>query len=243
MLNKNKLSLLSKGNKENKQGMAFPTRKEMQENPWQSARRLHDDRIGDAYVRAYNWRLIALIASLTALIALLGIVILSSQKKFVPYVVEVDKLGNAQAVQFISQAAPVDTRVIRAYLSRFITDIRLVTSDLTQQKSAIARVYSMLAEGTPALEAVSEYYKSDTPADRAKRETVTATINSILQISDKTWQVEWTEVSRNLQGAIAGTSRWKASLTIATNPPASEQDIYINPLGMFITNLNWAKQI
>ena len=101
----------------------------------------------------------------------------------------------------------------------------------------------MLATGTPAFNKINEYFKENSPFQQAEKQTIEITVTSILPISDRTWQVEWTETRRNLQGLVKNVSHWKASLTIATNPPQQEEKIIINPLGIFITDLNWAQQL
>jgi type IV secretion system protein TrbF len=222
---------------------AFPSRKDAYKNPWQHARRLFDAQNGELLVRAYNWRKVALIASLTALLSVFGLVYVSIQKKYVPYVVEVDKLGNAVTAQFLSPNSPSDERVIKAYLGRFVNNWRSVTFDPGLERKSISDLYSMLATGTPAVTKISDYFRKSSPIDRAKKETVVITITSVLPISSHIWQVEWTEASNNLQGSAQSITRWIATLNIEMNPPQEEEEILKNPLGMFITDLNWAQQL
>src|SRR3546814_9628462 len=66
--------------------------------PYQRAAQAWDDRIGSARVQARNWRLaffgtLALSGALTA-----GIIWQGARGSIVPWVVEVDKLGEAQAI-------------------------------------------------------------------------------------------------------------------------------------------------
>ena len=68
------------------------------ETPYQKAAQVWDERIGSARVQARNWRLIAfgnlaLAASLAG-----GLVWQASRGTIVPWVVQVDNLGQAQAV-------------------------------------------------------------------------------------------------------------------------------------------------
>ena len=50
-----------------------------------------------------------------------GITYVGSQSKYVPYVIEVDRLGEAVAVGRAQLAAPADPRVVRASLASFIS--------------------------------------------------------------------------------------------------------------------------
>jgi type IV secretion system protein TrbF len=69
------------------------------ETPYQRAAQAWDDRIGSARVQARNWRLaffgmLALSGGLSA-----GLVWQSARGHIVPWVVEVDKLGEARAIE------------------------------------------------------------------------------------------------------------------------------------------------
>lgn len=214
-------------------------------NPYLAAKREWLERYGDYIAQAKNWRITALLAMLVAVIAVIGLAISASQNKIVPYVVEVDKVGNVVAVGPADKASTGDQRVVKGYLERFITDFKYVTTDPIQQKKAIARVYSMLPQGSAALTKVSEYYKGHNPFELAADRTVDIDVGTVLALEgDKSWQVEWTETTRNLQGNIMGVpQRYKATMQMAVNPPTDEKQIRINPLGIFLPDLNWTQAL
>jgi len=70
---------------------------------------------------------------------------------------------------------------------------------------------------------------------------VSVEVNSVLPTSDRTFEVDWVETTRDLYGAIKATDRWKGSFSIALNPPSDERQARINPLGIYVTNINWAR--
>ena len=77
------------------------------ETPYQSAAQLWDERIGSARVQARNWRLMAFGGLfLTCLSS--ALVWQSMQSRVVPYVVEVDPLGEARAVAAGGGELPAD---------------------------------------------------------------------------------------------------------------------------------------
>ena len=69
----------------------------------------------------------------------------SRASKAVPYVVEVDKLGDAIAVARADRADPADERVLKAQLVAWIVEVRSVSSDPLAQKDALSRSYAMTA--------------------------------------------------------------------------------------------------
>src|SRR3954462_4359316 len=62
-------------------------------NPYLAARREWDERYGDQITRARNWRTIALLCSVTALVACSGMMWLAAHSRVVPFIAVVDGLG------------------------------------------------------------------------------------------------------------------------------------------------------
>lgn len=212
-------------------------------NPYVEARREWNERYGDYIHQAQHWRLVALIASVVALIGVSGIAYIGAQSKIVPYVVEVDKLGLVAAVAPAERVNTVDQRVIRAYLARFITDWRTVSIDRIAQKGAVDRVYAMLPSGSVALRKLNEQFRAHNPFVVGRKQTVAVELTNILSISNQTWQVEWREVTRDLRGELIKSVRMKVSIIVGITSPTDERLILINPLGVYITDLNWSQEL
>lgn len=212
-------------------------------NPYVEARREWNERYGDYIQQARHWRTMAIISGVAALLSVIGIGYIGAQGRIVPYVVEVDKLGEAAAVSRADRAATVDSRVIKAYLARFVADWRTVTVDRQAEKSAIERVYSMLPSGSIALGKLNDHFKAHNPFLLADKESVAVAVTNLLPLSDKTWQVEWLETTRDQRGAVQSAARMRASIIVGIRPPTEENLIVINPLGVYITDLNWSQQL
>jgi type IV secretory pathway TrbF-like protein len=212
-------------------------------NPYVEARREWNERYGDYIDQAHHWRTVAFFCSAVALIAVSGVAYIGAQNKVVPYVVEVDKLGEATAVARADHPAAVDRRVIKAYLARFVADWRAVTVDRQAQKGAIDRVYAMLPSGSIGLKKVNDYFKGHNPFALAANESVGVAVTNLLPISDETWQVEWQEVTRDPRGEIQSSVRMKASIIVGIKPPTDEKLMLINPLGVYVRDLNWSQQL
>jgi len=210
-------------------------------NPYLSARLEWDERYGDLITRARNWRTLALLCALTTLMATAGLMWLSVRSHIVPFVVLVDNLGRPLASGIAEQATVNDDRLKRASILAWVEDLRLVTTDGIAQRKAIDHVYAQIASGSEAQTFISEFYRSGTPYKRAQTETVSIEVNSILPTSDRTFEVDWVETTRDLYGAVKAADRWKGSFSIALNPPADERLARMNPLGIYITNVRWAK--
>ncbi len=210
-------------------------------NPYIAARREWDERYGEFITRARNWRAIAVVCALTALISTGAVVWLSSRSRVVPFVVAVDSLGRPIAAGVAERASVADERLKKAAVAVWIEQLRSVTTDGISQRVSIDRVYAHIANGTQAQTFISEFYRADPPHKRGQTETVSVEVKSVLPTSDRTFEVEWQETTRDLYGAIKAQDRWKGAFTIAVNPPRDERLARINPLGIYVTQANWAK--
>jgi type IV secretion system protein VirB5 len=210
-------------------------------NAYLAARHEWDERYGNLITSARNWRILATLSALSTLLSVGGVIWLSSRSRIVPFVVLVDNLGRPLAFGIAEQATVSDDRLKRASVLAWVENLRLVTTDGIAQRKAIDHVYAQIASGSEAQTFVSEFYRSFQPFKRAQTETVSVEVNSVLPTSDRTFEVDWVENTRDLYGTVKATDRWKGSFSIALNPPTDERLARINPLGVYITNVSWAK--
>jgi type IV secretion system protein TrbF len=211
-------------------------------NPYVEARREWNDRYLDL-VRARRWWQITAIAELLLMGVLSGgLVALSLQHKTVPYVVEVDALGAATAVKPADAAPrPTDERIMRYQLVAFIRGTRTVMTDRAAMKRTLDQVYAY-ARGS-ARTFLDDHYRANNPFEIAKTYTVLPAVTSLLQLSDRSWQVRWSEEQRGLDGVLLGRSQWEAVLSVETVPSTKADAIQANPFGLYVTEIRWTKQL
>ena len=210
-------------------------------NPYLAARREWDERYGEFITRARNWRTVAVISALAGLLATGGMVWQSARSHVVPFVVLIDNLGRPVASGLAEQTSVGDDRLRRAVLQDWLEGLRMVTTDGIAQRRAIDRVYAHIASGTNAQAFISEFYRNDPPFKRAQTGTVSVEVKSVLPTSDRSFEVDWVETSRDLYGSVNSTDHWKGSFTVALNPPTEERQARINPLGLYVTAASRAK--
>lgn len=220
-------------------GSITPAAAAAAESPYVSARREWNERYGDYVARARNWRWAACAALVVALVLAIGVVWQAAQSKVVPYVVEVDKLGDAVAVARADRAAPADVRVVKAQLAAWIVDVRSISSDPLAQKAALSRAYALTA--ATATTFLNDYYRQHAPFGQPR--TAAVSVDAVLPISNQTYQIQWTEGARDLQGRDIGTTHWLASVTVAFDPPSDERGILTNPLGLYMTGISWTQRL
>jgi type IV secretion system protein VirB5 len=209
------------------------------DNPYLSARREWNERYGDYIARARSWRWAAFAALAVSLVLAVGVVWQAAQSKVVPYVVEVDKLGDAIAVARADRAATADVRVVKAQLATWIVDVRSVSSDPLAQKSALSRSYALTAATATIF--LNDYYRQHSPFGQPR--TVAVSVDAVLPVSKQTFQLQWSEDARDLQGRDLATTHWLASVTVAFDPPTDERGILSNPLGLYVTGISWTQRL
>ena len=218
-------------------------------HPYLNARRSWNSHVGSLIASRTLWQAMALISMLVALAAVGGVIYIGSQSKFVPYVVEVNKLGEAMAVAPASPAEKVDQRIVRASVAEFIVNARTVTPDIAMQRRAIFKVYALMPSGSIATRKMTSYLNGapeTNPFKRAEKQTVNVEIVSAIPQTATTWQVDWIETQRTRKGEIMGKPyRMRALLNVNSQPmptDTTEDQIRLNPMGVYVTDYSWSKQ-
>jgi type IV secretion system protein TrbF len=209
--------------------------------------RAWDERYADPVIGKRNWQLAAGGLLLLSLILAAGLVWLAGRSRYIPYIVEVDRLGFGLTVpQPLTPASVPDVtaRMERYELAVFIREARSVSSDPQVEQQMLNSLFAH-ARGA-ADRFLDEYYHSDptnNPFQVAQKQTVSVQIDSILPLSAKSYEVRWTEVRRDLNGAVIGApSHWEAELETEIVPPRETVAIENNPLGFYVDRISWTQQ-
>lgn len=213
------------------------------ENPYLAARQEWSERYGTYVKAAAAWRIVGILGLTMAVIGFGYALYLSSQVKLVPYIIEVDKLGNAVNAGFPQQIEYADARVVRATLGNFITTFRSITPDAVVQKQYIDRTYALLRTSDPSTEKINSWFRANSPFEKAKSATVAIEVNNIVALSNQTYQIDWTEYERDRKGKETGTRRFRAIATVALTAPQDEATIRLNPIGLYVRDLDWTAQL
>lgn len=210
------------------------------ETPYQKAAQVWDERIGSARVQARNWRLMAF-ASLTLAGGFATALVWQSTKgTAVPWVVQVDRFGEAQAVaSAIADYRPTDPQ-IAWHLARFIEQVRAIPADPVIVRQNWLRAYDYATDR--GARALNDFARSSDPFAKVGRQQVAVDISSVIRASPDSFRIAWTE-RRYDNASLAATERWTAILTVVIQPQRTAEKLRANPLGVFVDAVNWSKEL
>ena len=210
------------------------------ETPYQKAAQVWDERIGSARVQARNWRYMAFGSLILSAGFAAALVFQSARGTVVPWVVQVDNLGQAQAVQPASaDFRPTDPQVAW-HLARFIEQIRSIPADPIIVRQNWLRAYEWTTDRGAA--ALNDHARANDPFTKVGKQQIAVEVSSVIRASPDSFRVAWTE--RHFEnGQISATERWTAILTIVIQPPSDAERLKANPLGIYINAINWSREM
>lgn len=209
------------------------------ETPFQRAGQLWDERIGSARVQARNWRLMAFGSLILSAGLASGMGWQASQSRVTPYVVEVDRLGEARAVSPAEVGAQPTDPQIAWHLARFVTDIRSVSLDPVLMRRDWLSAYDFVTKR--GAQTLDSYARANDPFARIGDRTVSVDVTSVVRASDRSFQVKWTEQAFE-RGTPVGTSRWTGIITTISKTPKSADVLRKNPLGIYVDAIAWSRE-
>jgi type IV secretion system protein VirB5 len=210
------------------------------ETPYQRAAQVWDERIGSARVQARNWRTMAFGSLILAAGFASALVWQSVRGTVVPWVVQVDKLGQAQAIApATADYRPTDPQVAW-HLARFIEQVRSVPADPVILRQNWLRAYEWTTDrGSTAL---NDYARANDPFTKVGKQQVSVDVSSVIRASADSFRIAWTE--RHYEnGQISTTERWTAILTIVIQPPRDAERLKANPLGIYVNAISWSREM
>jgi type IV secretion system protein VirB5 len=210
------------------------------ETPYQRAAQVWDERIGSARVQARNWRLMAFGSLILSAGFASALVWQSARGTVVPWVVQVDNLGQAQTVApAVADYRPTDPQ-IAFHLGRFIEQVRAIPADAIIVRQNWLRAYEWTTDRGAA--ALNDYARANDPFAKVGRSQVAVEVSSVIRASPNSFRVAWTE--RHFEnGQLSTTERWTAILTIVIQPPRDAERLRANPLGIYVNAISWSREM
>jgi type IV secretion system protein TrbF len=194
-----------------------------------------------------NWQLAAFASFGVSGVLAVGLVTLATQSRVTPYVVEVDKLGRAQAFGPAERLAAPDRRVLVAQIAAVVRDLRTVLPDAAAQADLVRRAYAFADQGAALFLNAHFTDPANDPRLLARELTRLVEVTGVLPVpggtpTRQTWKVSWTERTiPHAPTALAAETAWEGYVTTRVAPPTTTAAITANPLGLYVTAVTWTQ--
>ena len=210
------------------------------ESPYQRAGKVWDERIGDARVQARNWRLAAFCSFGLSFLTLGGYIYERQNTHIATYVVPINEYGRPGRIELAGRVYNPTIAETGYFLADWVRLVRSKSIDPIVIRDDWRRAYAFVSG--PAAGQLNDYARTHDPFSRVGQEAVTVEIVSVLPRSASTYQVQWRETTTDT-GVTSPPETWTGLFTVAINPPKTEQELRANPLGIFVTNLQWSREL
>jgi len=213
-------------------------------DPYIKARKEYDEITHNINASKQNWQRIAFILGGALIISITSNIFTIKRAHIVPYIVQVDNLGRAMAMNEVKEIPLNDERIIKAFVYQYIEMARSVISDPESLRKNLSQVYQESIKSVQS-NFLDVYYKENNPFDYAQNKgTRHIELLVFLKEAENTYSVEWREIERNYDNQVLDESHYKALVSVIQIPHTSEEGFRenpFNPFGLYVTSLSWSK--
>ena len=210
-----------------------------------AARNEFSNAFGDLARGKRNWQVMAF--TLVGLVAVLAVayIRLASSARLIPYVVEVDRLGQVVAAGLVDQLRAPGPAAGRLAARALHPEHPHGVADPGRAGSGrpVRQAYAFL--GPEAAGFLNDYFAhpENDPRLLGTRLSRLVSVTSVLRVpKSDVWKLRWTEEERPLEGGQPPRTRaWEAYATVHLAPPATADAVEDNPLGLKIASLTWTE--
>lgn len=186
-----------------------------------------------------NWQLVAFASLVLLAVVTVAYIALASSARVQLLVVETDELGQVRAFREVGDVYAAREAVTDATLRVFIRNLRTVYQDPAAQRDLVVSAYAF------ADASVQEWlngYFSDPEHDPRllmRQFSRRVEVQSVIQVPESdSWKLTWVEVETPHGTDTQKRSAWEAYLTVKQVPEAVRE---YNPLGLYVTAINWTQ--
>lgn len=211
-------------------------------SPAEKAQAAWDEREGAIVVRMANLRRTIILLCVVCVVLAGGLVAQSLKASVVPYIVEVDtqngRVRNAGLLQ--EEGYTPKEAETRYFLNQFLLHIREIPLDPVVYRTNLKNAYAFLTRDAAAK--MSAELKNEKLAEKFGAKTVQVQIISCLPMEgSSSWQIRWNEEEFTIGSGQKTVTPMSGIFMVTNITPKEEQVLDVNPLGIYVSDFNWAK--
>lgn len=191
-----------------------------------------------------NWQLTAFASLGLLAVVTVAYIALASSARVQLLVVEVDELGQVRGFEEVGSIYTAREAVTDATLRHFVRDLRTVYADPAAQRDLIVSAYAYA--DAPTQEWLNGYFSDpeNDPRRLMRQLARRVEVKSVIRVpgtegtGSDSWKMTWVEVETPHGTDTQRRSAWEAYLTVKQVPEAVRPH---NPLGLYVTAINWTQ--
>ena len=202
--------------------------------------RREDDPYYNLAVSKENWRRAFFISAFALVLMTVAFIALSFQRKVQPWLVSVEDFDQVTVLGPAEKLNANHERLVRAELYKWIRNMRMINGDREFMKNQLREGFSMVSSDVSSR--LNKYYseKGNDPIALTKDRRRSIEVSQILQTDEEgNWRIQWVETTMSTRGGNKETTQWEAFIKVENYPPTETTTILKNPLGLYVTELNW----
>lgn len=220
-------------------------------SPAQKAKQTWDDRIGNAVMQAYSWRMCTFVLCATLFFAIGGLIYMSNKTMYMPYVVTFDK--SAGKVEFAGAVSPSSNYVpqeelIEYFVRGFVENIRTIPYDPDVYEANWTKAFYFMTKD--ASRQLKEKRKIENPYVKLLKSTTSITINTVIPVSkqseniqegNQTYQINWEENETDKGSGTVVVTPYTGLITLTYIQPDKKETAVQNPLGIYVADFKYER--
>ena len=212
-------------------------------SPAARAARKWDEREGEIVVQNQNLRLLLAGMMVVAIVLTGGLVYKSMASAVMPYVVEVDTttgaVRNIGTVAASAEYTPGEA-VYKYFLAKFLKNTREIPLDPVVYKENLTTAYGYLTKD--ASTKLQTMLRTERTTEKFGHQTVQINVSTILPMEGgHSYQIRWTEEEFIIGTGEKTITPYSGIFTVQTIRSEDEEQLAINPIGLYITDFSWSK--
>ena len=193
--------------------------------------------------RVNTYKIITLLMITLTIISTLGCIYLSTRSTLIPYVVEVDKVGEAKAIRKADQIYIPKEIENRYFIRDIVSKMRAIPRDSVLYSRNFRQLSYFLTEAM--LQKHQDILINEDTNNLAKqlisRDINITSFNKVPRTKN-TYQVKWNEKMYSAEGLEISNSNFVGLFTITNEQPKEIDEININPLGIIVEDFSISKE-